>query len=666
MSQLFTREHRIEKAQSVDGEDLIVNLAMASEKPYERWWGIEVLKVEENTVRLDRLNDGASVLFNHNWDDLRGVHVENSVRADEDKVLRGQVLIESATQKGRETASLILKGILTKSSVGYAIHKVVEKSTTKDGKTHEREIQGHVFERLIRKLDDSGQRDRGLFVRELDRSYGPVENRADDDVPTYYIVDWEPHENSFVTVPADISVGVDRSAVPRGATANVPPPKSAQAATPKEITMSDESAAAGANAEQNVSAIQAEKERREAIGNLCKSNKIDSRVEARWIEDGTPLPQVAKEILDVMEERGKSKPAIASEIGLTTKERDKFSLFRVVRYLKDKGDADARSAAAFELECSKAVAQRLGKTGSSSVFVPAEVLMRPMSADVMQRAMATTPGSKGGYLVNVENMGFIDILRNRSVVRAMGARVISGLEGNVVFPRQTGKATVTWQGGEHTSVSATDQALGQLSMTPKTAIVVTDISEQLMRQSSPSAEQFVMADLAAVVAIDGVDAAAINGTGGAQPLGLKNTTGISSSQDAASVTYAKVLAFPVAAGGNNAIRGNPGFVTNIAGASVLMQKSRFSNTDTPLWEGNLLDGSLVGFRAMSSEQIGSGELIFGSWDELVIGEWGVLELATDTGGTRFNSATVGIRAMWMVDVMLRYPQAFVSSVNLSA
>jgi HK97 family phage major capsid protein len=252
------------------------------------------------------------------------------------------------------------------------------------------------------------------------------------------------------------------------------------------------------------------------------------------------------------------------------------------------------------------------------------------------------------------------------VLRTLGARTLSGLEGNVVFGRQTGKPSVTWQGGEGTSVTAADQTLGQLSMTPKTAIVITDVSEQLLRQSNPSAEAFVMADLAADIAIDGVDAAGINGTGGAQPLGVKNTTGITSGQDAATFTYAKALAFPTTAGGSNAIRGNPGWVTNIAGAAVCMQKQRFSSTDTPLWEGNLLDGTLVGFRAMSSEQLASGNLIFGSWDELVIGEWGVLELATDNGGTRFNQAQVGIRAMWMVDILLRYPQAFVVSTNLSA
>jgi HK97 family phage major capsid protein len=168
-------------------------------------------------------------------------------------------------------------------------------------------------------------------------------------------------------------------------------------------------------------------------------------------------------------------------------------------------------------------------------------------------------------------------------------------------------------------------------MTPKTCIAITDVSEQLLRQASPSAEAFVMADLAADVAIDGIDAATINGTGGAQPLGIKNTTGVTTGQDAASATYAKILAFVSTAGASNAILGNPGFVTTTAGAAKLMQVQRFSNTDTPVWTGNMLDGQLVGFNAMSSEQMASGNLIFGSWDELIIGEWGVLELATDTG-----------------------------------
>ena len=56
--------------------DLVVELAFASELPYERWWGVEILDMSESSVRLGRLNDGAALLFNHNWSDLRGTQRE--------------------------------------------------------------------------------------------------------------------------------------------------------------------------------------------------------------------------------------------------------------------------------------------------------------------------------------------------------------------------------------------------------------------------------------------------------------------------------------------------------------------------------------------------------------------------------------------------------------
>lgn len=354
-----------------------------------------------------------------------------------------------------------------------------------------------------------------------------------------------------------------------------------------------------------------------------------------------------------------------ASLGLSRKEAQKYSTFRAIRALEfGAQNREVREAAAFEIECSRAVAMKLGREMSSNICVPSEVLTR-LPGEGASRAMATQPGSKGGYLVSVENMGFIDILRSRSVAFTMGTRSVSGLVGNAAFTRKTGKASVTWQAGDGASVTATDQALGQLSMTPKTVTAITDISLQLLRQTSPSAEQVFMADLATDLAIDGLDNAVINGTGGAQPLGIKNVTGITSGQDASSSTYAKILAFVSTAGALNAIRGNPGFVTNTAGALKLMQVQRFTNTDTPIWNGNMLDGELVGFRAMSSEQLASGNLIFGSWGEIIIGEWGVLELSTDGGGTRFNQLQVGVRAMWMVDVLVRNPQAFVVSTNLS-
>lgn len=593
-----------------------ITFAASSEEPVDRWWGVEILSHEKSAVRLDRAKRGAMpLLFNHNIDDPIGMIMAG--RVEENRLMVDAQLFNTARA---EEVRMMIEGGLRNVSLAYRINKVEE-----DNKTE-----------------------------------------------TFTVIDWEPYEVSIVTVPADPTVGIGRGAEMEYDVRMVRSPQPAPSgAIQKERAMTDEEKAAAAAASitgdppAKISAIAAEKERREAVINLCKSARIDSRTEAQWIEDGTPLTEIASKILEVMELRGKQNPIAASKVGLSDKETQQYSIFKAVRALRYGGvNPKFFEDASFEIECSRQVAKQLGRELATSVLVPGEVLTRPLG-EAAVRAMATQPGSKGGYLVNVENMGFIDILRNRSVLMSMGARNISGLVGNVTFARQTGKATVTWQGGDGASTTATDQALGQLAMSPKTAIAITDISEQLLRQSTPSAEQFVMADLAADVAIDGVDNAGINGTGGAQPLGIKNTTGITSGQDAATATYAKILAFVSTAGSSNAIRSNPGFVTNTTGAAVLMQRQRFTSTDTPLWTGNMLDGQCVGFRAMSSEQLASGNLIFGSWGEIIVGDWGVLELAMDNGGTRFNQAQVGIRAMWMVDVLIRYPQAFVVSTNLS-
>jgi HK97 family phage major capsid protein len=283
---------------------------------------------------------------------------------------------------------------------------------------------------------------------------------------------------------------------------------------------------------------------------------------------------------------------------------------------------------------------------------------------MQSRALTATGGSAGGYLVDTENMGFIDILRNRSVLSQLGARTLSGLQGHVSIPRQSGAGTVAWQAGETTTATAADQAFGQYSMTPKTAIAVTEVGRTLMMQSSPSAESMVTADLARIVAL-GVDLAGLTGTGGSQPIGIENTTGVTTGQDAANATYAKILAFQGVAADANAVLGGTGYVTTPSVAAILMAKSRFANTDTPLWDGSILDGTMCGVRAMSSKQVLTSHMIFGSWNELIIGEWGVLELTMNPYQS-FNAGVVGIRAMYTVDMLVRYPAAFVVSASVTA
>src|SRR6266540_2648938 len=129
--------------------DLIVTMAFSSEEPVERWWGIEILDHAETSIRLDRLNDGAAVLFNHNPNDLRGTHEPGTVKVYKDRVLRGQIRIPVVTQAGRDTIGLIESRVLTKASIGYRVHKVIEQTTKRGGMKVERVIDGPVFERAV-------------------------------------------------------------------------------------------------------------------------------------------------------------------------------------------------------------------------------------------------------------------------------------------------------------------------------------------------------------------------------------------------------------------------------------------------------------------------------------------------------------------------------------
>jgi len=89
-----------------------------------------------------------------------------------------------------------------------------------------------------------------------------------------------------------------------------------------------------------------------------------------------------------------------------------------------------------------------------------------------------------------------------------------------------------------------------------------------------------------------------------------------------------------------------------------MAPQRFAGpTGDRLWQGNVMDGQILGMRAMSSAQVQSATMIFGNWAEVIIGEWGVLELRTNPYAD-FAKGISAIRAMYTMDVCVRRPAAF--------
>ncbi|EDJ5680652.1 major capsid protein [Salmonella enterica] len=150
------------------GDDRIVELAFSSEAPYSRIYTDqngdpvelkEILVHDKDAVDLDVLNDKASLLFNHEFDNHIGVVVPGSARIDEDGVGRALVQFSKVGQLANETFEKVKEGTMSKVSVGYTV------------------LEGH----------------------------------ADFSKGVYFVTKWQPYEISIVSVPADSSVGVGRS-----------------------------------------------------------------------------------------------------------------------------------------------------------------------------------------------------------------------------------------------------------------------------------------------------------------------------------------------------------------------------------------------------------------------------------------------------------------------
>jgi HK97 family phage major capsid protein len=99
------------------------------------------------------------------------------------------------------------------------------------------------------------------------------------------------------------------------------------------------------------------------------------------------------------------------------------------------------------------------------------------------------------------------------------------------------------------------------------------------------------------------------------------------------------------------------YVTTPAVAGLLKQRVKFTSTASPMWEGTLLDGNVDGYRAMASNQMPSANLLFGDFQQIIVAEWGVLEVAVNPYAA-FATGIIGIRAFYTCDIGVRYASAF--------
>lgn len=607
-----------------------VSFPVSSETPVERSFGDEILIHEERAIDLQRLENSAPLLLDHDHQKVVGKVVSNWL---EGKRLWVKVKI-SRSEMGEVLLKDIIDGIRDNVSIGYRISEVEENTP------------------------------------------GKVE-----------VSRWMPFEVSFVGVPADHTVGVGRSdeeeKPDKVELAEVEEVKEEKREIPEEKTE---------EIKQKTENIKERSKTMDEPKIEVKENQIDvlkkerSRVaeitamgkefDCRELAEGAICNDVTIDAFreQVLRDVVKAKAIVDPNpnIGMDDKEIREFSMFRAINAIM----AGNWDGAGLEREASIATAEKLGKNFSekgNSFFLPHDVQSKrgfDASGKVQVRTNEWIAGTdaKGGYTVATEVAPMIDLLRNALFAQRAGATMLTGLVGNLQFPRHSSNTWSSWWVSEATSASQNYPTLDQFTLSPKEIAAYSDVSTLLMKQSNEAIEAYIQRHLAMDLAV-GIDTAVLKGgstggSSGAPTKGLLNTTlGINSvdfgsSTAASSPTWAKIVQMETEVGADNAIMPDSrlGYLVNSRVKGKLKTTLQSSYASTPGWL-MAADGSVNGYPAYETNIMPNSSIIFGDMRQIIIGMWGGTEILVDQY-SQSASRLVRLVASQAVDYNWEHVEAF--------
>lgn len=455
-------------------------------------------------------------------------------------------------------------------------------------------------------------------------------------------IDWEAFEISLVTIPADAGVGVGRADPGKVA----PEPKSddiAREAQKEERKMTDKS---------SDDILREERARVAEIDALCRQHGMDDNWRNDMISKGESVDNVRSAILQKIATERSARPA--SPVGdMSQRERNQYSLQRALQAL-----SAGRPVDGLEKEISDELRRSQGLSETGGIYVPSAVGSRAWTG--------------GDSLVGTQLLAdqYASYLRERSTLARMGATVLTGLVGDVEIPAGKEGVKVYW--GKDADITASDPTFGTVSLTMQQAGALTTIPRSLLIQSTPSAEQIIRDDLFSALA-EAVDMVAINGSGSGQPTGILNNDDVATialGTNGGLISWDTIIDMAVKVREAKVLTGSFGYLVN-PGTKGFLQKMK-DTTDRPLWHQSIVEGSpnlLNGYPVFDSTLVPSNltkgtaktkcsALIFGAWNELLLGEWSAVEIMLNPYGSAFKSGGVEIRAIQNVDTAVRRPTAF--------
>ena len=232
-------------------------------------------------------------------------------------------------------------------------------------------------------------------------------------------------------------------------------------------------------------------------------------------------------------------------------------------------------------------------------------------------AVAATVATDGKEIVATDKLNILSPLMDKSILAEAGATFLTGLVGNISIPTYTG-STCGWKG----ELEAADNGkgnFGSVELSPKRLTAYIDISKQFLAQDSVGAEEMLRADIvnALVAKLESTifgDAAGDS----TKPAGIFN------SAEVVAPSYQAVCEAEAAV---KDYSGEKRFVMGPSAKSAFKQATiSGAKSDLRLL---LEDGEVDGYPVSDSSNVVAGGYAFGDFGELVVAQWGSIDIVVD-------------------------------------
>ena len=283
----------------------------------------------------------------------------------------------------------------------------------------------------------------------------------------------------------------------------------------------------------------------------------------------------------------------------------------------------------------------------------------------INRDLSVGGAATGAELVNEDYKGHIPGLNIAPKVIEMGATTLLGLVGTPKFST-SGTIVTTWEGENDANAEATP-ATGDITMTPKRLGVYVDVSKMLNAQTNGMGNAIAIREIEIAMSV-GLDLAAINGSSLA-PTGILGMSGVNVhplGTNGDVLTRRHMLGMKRLIAEDNAILSDLGFLTTAGVEEFLKDLPIDAGSGRFVWNED--SDKIIGYKAMMSNNMPDDltkgtaasichSIILGCWNQLMIGNWGGLDIVIDplTRSKEFLT-TIVVNSLW--DIKARHQEAF--------